>query len=464
MKKIYLLLLLPLFFQPAFSQEKVIYADKNNLQKEITALFNRADRAGRALKTAPAARFTRFADSAALAPVVSSQELAQKGGRGSRSQIDSLMSRLERQIKQKEETLAASWSYSGATSAALRKPWQVAFMMMDVLPSTAVRRLENKVKEGVIAQASFVVWENMEELELSDDMTLWEQMAAGDNRKLKGSFYMMYASPDGAVTERVRFECEPEIDMLLDMLFNNLNLHSRDLHTALVLFAHGNGATMMDGEDSFAFELGDVMGKVENLGLHLDILDLVSCHMGSLRTLYLTARTGVDYAMFSSDTAAGGVMQRASRLLRFLGLGPKRAVTQSVSSNPTTLPVWRANELAYDVQLLREPFLQWAEQSAAMIKHAPQGTAQALVEGKDYESYYLFDDFVKEQMSYVRTHLDVKDPVNKEFLRGGERLLGALKESKLAEWCMRESKCTRGISYRVGDLLYLWSKYDVYVM
>lgn len=460
MKKIYLFLLITLCFRPAFSQEKVIYAAEDNFKQEMTALFDRADRAARAPGGAAAA-FAARTDSAALPTRLGKNSiLTSESDKETAKAIDRFIYKVERESKQQQE-FAASGS---AARAGRHKKWQVAFMIMNFLPRTALMRLQNKVDEGTVQRASFLVWDELEKPE-EEDMTLAGQLSGAAEQKLKGAFYMIYATPKGAVTESIRFCVAPRTEAVLDLLFKNLKLNSSDLNTALVLVAHGEGSTMTDGKGMFAFEIDEVMEKVKESRLHLDILDLESCHMGSLRALYLMAQGGrVDYALVASDLGASSVWKRDSRLLRFLNLGPKRAVTQTVSSIVAPpIPVAHANELAYDVQALREPLLQWIRHFAAAVKHGPQDMRKNLIDGKDEASYYLLDDLVREQIEYVETRLDVRDPVNKAFLDSSWRLLLALKTAKLAQWCLREANCIKGISYRPGDILYIWAEHGVYL-
>lgn len=458
MKKIYLFLLMILCIQPAFAQEKVIYANKNNLRQELNALFDRADRAGRALNAAPApASFSAPADRAALGLKRNvKQAYTSKANKEVMRGVERFVGKMEQQIKQQEERASAF------PVRLPRKKWQVAFMMMDGFPKTALLRLQNKVEDGSVAQVSFLVLDGVKEQD-SENMTLAAQLAATEGEKLQGTFYMIYASANGAVTESIRFEMPDEKEAVFKLLFKNLSLHSKEFFTALILFAHGDGADMVDGDNAFGYSIQEALDEVKEAGLHLDILDLASCHMGSVLTMYQLVRTNTaDYLIASSDYAATGVFKRASRLLRFLDLRPKQAAMRSVTSNTMVpLPFVRVNELAYDVRALREPFLQWAEKYAAMIKHGPKGMHRELIDIEDYETYRLFDDFVKEQMEYVQTRLDGNDPVNKEFLDSSARLLLELKNAKLAQWCFVDSNCTKGLSYRNGHILSIWSEYGI---
>ena len=97
-----------------------------------------------------------------------------------------------------------------------------------------------------------------------------------------------------------------------------------------------------------------------------------------------------------------------------------------------------------------------------MIKHGPEGIQRELLDIRNSQEKHLFDNFVKQQMNYVRAHLDIHDPVNKAFMHSSARLLKALRESKLAAWQVKDFEYADGLAYQTGDILYMWSQYDVF--
>ncbi len=458
MKKIYLFFLLAAIWLPVQAQEKVIYADGNNLKNEITRLFKRADLAynewEKSLLSSPV--LPQESVSSSQKQFVSKNNFSRPfGAKQAVSQrMDRVMADITSQTIQEASKQAAK--------AALGKKWQVAFMATDFLPSTALLRLQNKVEDGSLARASFLVWEKLEEPE-GEGLSLWEQLDLIDQQKIRGTLYVIYPTVEGAVTEKVRFECTPQVGELLDLLFQNMNLHSDQFYTAVILSAHGDGDGMFDRKATFSYEISEVLSKIEEVGLQVDVLNLVACRMGSLLTMYQLVKSDkINYAIVSSDDAVTGVLKRISHLLRFLRGTPRNAVISSVTHNPSMPPVGQANELGYDLQALKEPLMQWIEQYAAMIKHGPEGMQHELFDLTDSEKRYLLDDFIKQQMNYVRSHLDIHDPINKAFMQSSGHLLQALAKSKMAQWCLNDSKCTNGIYVRTGDILALCAKYDIY--
>ena len=455
MKKIGLFLLVFLCWQPVFAQSKVIYANERNFRTELGALFHRSERAIWGMRQLAEDRNTPQQRAAFIRR---GQQLAGQNpdsawadDRETLAKIDKVMQEIEAKQRQQE--------FRGR-----RKQWQVAFLTMDSLAKTALYRLQNKVEEGIIARGAFLVWEEKDEID-ETGLSLWEILEKTESQQLHGTLYMVYPSSKGAVTEELHFSCKPEISDVSELLLKNLSAHNDAFYTALVMFAHGDRENMYDGKMIFSYDIEDFFDTIEKLDFHIDVLDMVSCYMGSLRTVYLMAKGNlVDYSIFSSDYAVSGASKRVSHFLRFLGSNVENSIKDSVSSNPQfLLAVMQANELGYNIKDLRKPLLQWSEKYVAMVKHGPKGMAGQLYQSWPRRDHYLFDDFIKQQMDYVRTHLDIQDPVNKEFMQSSGRLLRMLQKNKIAQWCLKESKCTRRISFRPGDMLYIWSEYGLYI-
>lgn len=456
MKKIAIFLLILMSVYPVFAQNRVAYADKQNVAREFSTVFAKAEAAARERQNAPAVSVRPVKPAGSLSKQARNKK--QVFGKVPESavlqSIDNVTQEIAFQNAQQQKKLRFA-------RASLTKNWQVAMIMMDFLPSTALLRLQNKVEDGSLARASLLVWEDVEETK--GGASLWEQLELAEDAKLKGTLYVIYPSAEGAITEEVHFETEPRLAALFNLLFKNLALHSQDYYTALIVCAHGDGGSMGDRQKKFAFDVKEITDALQESQIHIDVLDLVSCEMGSLRTMYLLSQShNVDYAIISSGKAANGVLKRVSRLVRFLNTTPKRAVIDSVRNNPSLPPLGRVNELGYDVQQLRRPLRQWAQDYAAMIKHGPEGIQRELLDIRNSQEKHLFDNFVKQQMNYVRAHLDIHDPVNKAFMHSSARLLKALRESKLAAWQVKDFEYADGLAYQTGDILYMWSQYDVF--
>lgn len=313
-----------------------------------------------------------------------------------------------------------------------RKKWQVAmFLAAETRPTEeTLAILRRQITAGGLAQAVVISFEEGEERE--------------------GNFYLIYDSEKGPVTEHKKVPVKTDEGTLFSMLFSHFNRYRSDYYTGLVVDAHGSGSCMFYAKEG-EFTLWKMLEEIKKLPLSIDVLDIQSCHMGSVYNIYKLAEyDSVLYAILSSDINVGFSEINYYHLLETLHLPPYQAAlnafklsekkmkeiyqTASVYSKNHTAQGEAHNAILLSIKELKDGILSYLKAYGNIQnEEGMQENLQKIFRHED--DWRSFLRVVNMQASFVQKNKDLSDDRFIHFLEKSEEMKKSLYRSLLGQWC-----------------------------
>ena len=182
----------------------------------------------------------------------------------------------------------------------------------------------------------------------------------------------------------------------MQQILRYLDHSNSTFYTGLVIDAHGTGKemhTMFEGRDTLSAK--DFFEKIEKEGIKIDVLELNSCSMGSLDTLYYATKSGmVDYLLASPpplihSPAVVGLLYAASNVPGSLATPPQAAKTAIIAGKKASIqrveselgeniPPFTTSMLAYYLPELRIHLENWRQSIIGLFKASVESHSKGL--------------------------------------------------------------------------------------
>lgn len=122
------------------------------------------------------------------------------------------------------------------------------------------------------------------------------------------------------------------IDEMLDRVVAGLNKQS-NTYNYLKIHAHGSGTTMSHYAQGRAFTFDTIQKSLKRNNLHIHVLDVHSCMMGTALNAYSVLKNGrVDYLLFASNIGLSPRAHSNTPILKHFDKNPKKAAQAAVNS------------------------------------------------------------------------------------------------------------------------------------
>ncbi|MBP5616320.1 MAG: hypothetical protein J6X06_00765 [Elusimicrobiaceae bacterium] len=168
-------------------------------------------------------------------------------------------------------------------------------------------------------------------------------------------------------------------------LLARLDRSNSKFYTGLVVDAHGSGHelhTLLQGEDKIPVQ--KFFEDIQQAGVKIDVLELKSCSMGSLATLYYATQSGVvDYLLASppvlvESSADVGLLHAATQVPGALSHPAQAAQAAVLSGSPAfvkhvekelgaNIPPFTTAKVGYFLPDLRVPVKNWAHSLLGLV-------------------------------------------------------------------------------------------------
>lgn len=125
---------------------------------------------------------------------------------------------------------------------------------------------------------------------------------------------------------------EESISDLLDAVLSRMN-HNANTYNYFKIHAHGSGTSMSHyAQDKYNFTFKTVHDAIKKQGIHIDVLDVHSCMMGTAVNAYNVLAGGhVDYLLFASNIGMTNITYANTPILNHLNKKPAKAAQAAVN-------------------------------------------------------------------------------------------------------------------------------------
>ena len=318
-------------------------------------------------------------------------------------------------------------------------PWQILMFLAehDRPLAETLNQLRSRIQQGVLMQATVLITPRVKD---------------PDTLKIE-KMYFIYNDGEKPITQSFDASYVTQTEELLSMLAKNLQENNPDLYTAMVVDAHGNGATMKYKlhQEENTFSVVNLLQIFEQKQTKLDLLVLDSCGMSSFFSLYYLTQTDmVDYLVASSDTMYVAADVMYYHVLRFLNYEPREAAVRSVRYRPRFLHFdssWHTtNASALDLQLLRGKFQDWLNEYYALTERIPTTQQATTTWFSTPKTIRSVTHTLIHQQRYLQEHAkeltgtkSLSDCHNLDiintFIQKSRSLMDALHIATLTQWC-----------------------------
>ena len=238
---------------------------------------------------------------------------------------------------------------------------------------------------------------------------------------------------------------------ILDALFRFAKeVEDADFYTGVIINVHGFEDAMVfnnrEGYFDTFFGVDDILYNAKEYGIFIDVLDLISCHVGSLSQMLPLIRSDVvRYVLVSSNLS---VQKRdfPPALLGNLTYGPKEAVRRSLqqeeitlspAKNPTILltrGVDSFNLVLLEPRKLREYMRDWIEQ-VYRIREYLTFEESYLKTKKGEATHVSLYHFMKKLETMVEQNAEIPPEMKRDFLYANARLKLKIHPLNVPQWC-----------------------------
>ena len=316
------------------------------------------------------------------------------------------------------------------------RPWQLAFFV--AFPeggerlSSALTALRGQIAQGFLNHAVL--------------LDIMPPNGNEDEVRQTATLYFLYRKDRRAATETFSLDTDIDAVGLLQELFQNLKTTEEELYTGVLFDAHGSGTEMFYNESSFS--VSEMLTALDLAQLHVNVLQLDSCHMGSLYSTYHLTRTGqVDYLAASSNvsyTTPHGT--RVFPLVSFLNEEPQQAVYKAVNRMRIQYDFWEGGYdttgyAALDMGPLQKPLQEWFKFYVFLRSTSPQ-VRKYFDNFFKKEEWRSLNKLVRKQRNYIAANFDTLtekesrfEEMKRDFIDASDALLTATQQATLTQWC-----------------------------
>lgn len=304
------------------------------------------------------------------------------------------------------------------------------------------------------------------------------------HQRKAAKLYFIHRQQGKTVMQQRAISTDILLEELLAALFSNLKAEGETLYTGIIFSAHGSGFGMAYNDSSV--EVNDILASAHKQALHINVLELDSCHMSSLYTAYYASEyDNIDFLNGSSDYEYGTPEKtRLFPLLSFLNHEPKDAARLSVASRLKQFDFASGEyeTTSYStvhIPSLRQALIDWYRSYVFLQKSTDEQLVPVFNRFlKNDDTWRSLSFIVGKQKEYVATHFEELesnynkfDLIKREFIDASDKLLQALSEATVIQWCYSAQKgriyqgssagtadCMQSISTDRSQFKWLWEE------
>ncbi len=333
------------------------------------------------------------------------------------------------------------------TNVSDRKPWQVALFLSAHPYCTLqplLKQIETQIHTGNIAMAVLV-------------------HNASETANAEGVIYILYSQAGHVRQEKRMIDASIQPLVLWKTLLKHFNQHP-NFHTGIVAQAHAH-------DTAFHYPGGyltaqEIIQALANSHLHVDFMELQSCHASSLYNLYhLTRNSRIDYLVASANFSFVS-LDDVSNVLRFLNTSPSQVAVLSVQERLKNFRVGPTHPTggagALNLKALRNPLQKYIRLYQDLLSYEYEENIES-----DFDSFFNsalelkgLDEVILKQREYIRAHMaDTRFKAlyqtQQQFLKACDALLSALTHATLQQWCYSKQahQIYRGVPPAYSDCL-----------
>lgn len=329
-----------------------------------------------------------------------------------------------------------------AENTAPKHQWQLAlFLAAANRPiSETLDTLRNRIQEGWVHHA--VVFD-------ITPRTGTEANQTSGKETYPRTFYLLHQEDQEIAVKSWDIESSPESQKLMDLIFKNFQ-KDNNLYSAVIIDSHGNGFTMAyEEENELAPE--HILSALRKNGIKLDILNLISCTMGSFYNLYHLVRYhDISYLVTASDIMIVNPNTMYYTLLNHLDKAPKEAAINTTVSARYQLDVDEdeedaSNALTVYLPGLQIPLLDWFNDFGMMMTAGADTLRNKMFNAFDpqwgerrsftkiilHQTEFLCRD-TEETITWKNRNLNY---IKNNFIESSQWLIDDLKKNILTQWC-----------------------------
>lgn len=417
MKKTLLLTVL-LFSVLSVSAQTNTIVSRHNLRQEISRVFFRAQQASNA---------------AAAPGIRADQKLSSTPGIAASSlRPDDLTGKIQR-------------AYISQKPAARRpeKQWQIALFLADMNRplSETLGILRQKIAEGSLRHAAV--------LDISPRAKKRQTKKANPAaaQEYPAVFYFLYMGQNKPVTEKISADSTVDAPDLLAPLFEHFQ-NTQDVYSAAIIDSHGSGFDMFYGKNGW-LDMRQILSSLQGAGLSLDVLNLASCHMGSLYNLHQLAQyKNVAYLVASSDIMTGNSERTYYTLLKHLNAAPRQAAINAAASARNVHyfddSYSTNNVIALYLPGLFAPVQNWFNDYGQVMLAGSERLQKDMLQAFDprWGTWRSLNKILRRQTEYLLNNQEKFEwngyelpKLKQNCIQSAQILEEALRESTLTQWC-----------------------------
>lgn len=325
--------------------------------------------------------------------------------------------------------IAAQTQKHQKKSVSYGKPWQIALFLAapDRPINETLGTLRWSIRRGYIRQAAV--------LDLSP---------ANKNRNY--DFYLIYAHGSSARTQHISISAKADINILLEELTKHLQRNNDLLQTGIIIDAHGSSEEIFfdrNTQDNDSFTLPQLLASAERINLHIDALQVISCHSGTISNIYQMARR-VDFVIISSDIAMGDAEQFYYSLIQYAPYSAKKAAKLAATWHMRMHSPWAAGEdavnaMSLDLKNVTPQLDKWGKTIMELCgntkEYASVPTGDKVISFRNFASKKIHDIKKGNIAAICHPEKDVSARQINNVITAGEELLAAMDNAIMAQWC-----------------------------
>ncbi len=259
------------------------------------------------------------------------------------------------------------------------------------------------------------------------------------------SLYIFYPDPgnNGVRQEKQIIPASTSALLLWETLLKHFSRHP-DFYTGILAEAHSHDTGFFYAKTYFTSQ--QITQAVISQHLHVDVMELHSCHASSLYNLYHWARGArIDYLVASSNLSVTDERFFAN-LLQFLNYSPAKAAVLSTQDRLKQLRFSASaptnSVVALNLKVLQHPLLEYVRLYNELLSYDQSDAFEEAFESffQSRDELKKLRDMVLKQRAFVRAHLVSPQlkafyQAQTQFINACDTLLQAINRATMKRWC-----------------------------
>lgn len=318
--------------------------------------------------------------------------------------------------------------------------WQLALFLADSTRpiSETLDTLKNRIREGWVHHA--VVFDITPRIDANQ---------TPGKEIYPRIFYLLHQEEQAIAVKRWEIETSPASQKLMDVIFKNFQ-QDNNLYSAVIIDGHGDGFSVAF-EEKNTIKPEDILTALEKNNVKLDILNLISCTMGSFYTLYHLSRyNDISYLVTASDIMIVNPNTMYYTLLNHLDKAPKEAAINTTVSARYQLDVDEDEEDASNALTVYLPGLQntiqsWFNDFGMLFIAGTETLREKMFDVFDplWGDRRSFKKILLRQIALLKKDNTEKiswknqdlSNIKDNFIESSQWLIDDLKKNTLTQWC-----------------------------